>query len=69
VDFSTPPKAYSLYNLNISLPLKVTPKLSGQLRLMIHNITQTAYRDYLNRMRFYADEMGRNGSIQLILNH
>lgn len=69
VDFSTPPKAYSLYNLNISLPLKVTPKLSGQLRLMIHNITQTAYRDYLNRMRFYADEMGRNCSIQLILNH
>lgn len=69
VDFSTPPKAYSVYNLNISLPLRITPTLSGNIRFMIQNVTQTSYRDYLNRMRFYSDEIGRNGTIQLILNH
>jgi iron complex outermembrane receptor protein len=33
----------------------------------INNLLNTVYRDYLNRFRYYADEMGRNYSLKLKL--
>jgi len=39
------------------------------LRFMFYNITQTNYRDYLNRMRFYANEIGFNAQVQLVLKY
>jgi iron complex outermembrane receptor protein len=47
-------------------PLKntvTTIVLSGQ------NILNTTYRDYLNRQRFFADEMGRNIQLQIKINY
>jgi iron complex outermembrane recepter protein len=31
-----------------------------EISLSGHNLLNTAYRDYLNRFRYFADEMGRN---------
>lgn len=56
LDFSTPPKAYSLWNVQagINLSKNFTAGLS------VNNILNTAYRDYLNRMRYFANDPGRN---------
>ena len=43
--------------------------IKTSLRLIIQNITNSDYRDYLNRMRFYASEIGRNFQIQLNLKY
>lgn len=39
------------------------------ISLSFDNILNTSYRDYLNRLRFYADEMGRNIMLQIKIQH
>lgn len=56
VDLSTPPKGYSLWNIQTGI--NISKNLSAGL--IVHNLFDVSYRDYLNRMRFFADEAGRN---------
>ncbi|KKM72261.1 hypothetical protein LCGC14_1422330, partial [marine sediment metagenome] len=35
----------------------------------ITNILNTSYRNYLNRLRYYADDLGRNFTLSLKLNY
>ncbi len=56
VDFSTPPKGYSLWNLQAGMD--ISKNLSAGL--IINNAFNVNYRDYLNRMRFFAADLGRN---------
>jgi iron complex outermembrane receptor protein len=69
VDVSTPPSAYQKLDVFFSLYLGNINKSKTSLRFMFYNITQSKYRDYLNRMRFYADEIGRNVQVQLVLSY
>ncbi|PZU79773.1 MAG: TonB-dependent receptor, partial [Chryseobacterium sp.] len=61
VDVSTPPKGYSLWNTQLGIDL--TRNFSAGLT--INNIFNISYKDYLNRMRFFANDMGRNFIINL----
>ncbi len=67
VDISTPPSSYLLINLKagISVNLFSNPL---QINAKINNISDTSYRNYLNRFRYYADEMGRQIQLQFIYN-
>lgn len=56
VDFSTPPKAYSLWNFQAGID--VAKNFSAGL--IVNNAFDITYRDYLNRMRYFAAETGRN---------
>ncbi|SDQ75631.1 iron complex outermembrane recepter protein [Chryseobacterium soldanellicola] len=56
VDFSTPPSGYSLWNIQTGL--NISKNLSAGL--IVNNVFNVSYRDYLNRLRFFADEAGRN---------
>lgn len=58
-DYVPPPNGYSLLNANIGFqwPLK---KKRLFVDLAGYNLTNTAYRDYLNRFRYYADDLGIN---------
>ncbi len=56
VDVSTPPAAYHLWNF--SAGTRLIQNLS--LQLSVQNIFNTEYRDYLNRLRYFSPEMGRN---------
>ncbi len=56
VDISTPPKGYSLWNLKTGM--NFTNNLSAIFS--VDNVFNTQYRDYLNRLRYYSDDMGRN---------
>lgn len=68
VDISDTPKGFHLFDLAFSFQLKKKKTSVRQIRLILQNITNTTYRDYLNRLRFYADEMGRNVRVQLNYN-
>jgi iron complex outermembrane receptor protein len=69
VDISTPPKGYQLLHFYSEMKFNTFKKASTTLAFSVQNIFNTAYRDYLNRQRFFADEMGRNLQLQLKINY
>ena len=69
VDVSTPPDAYHLINLRGQLDFEVGNQSTLQVALAINNLFDTSYRNYLNRQRFFADDLGRNVSLQLKINY
>lgn len=58
-DFALPPEAYGLVGLKASANF---PLRKARLRLIARaeNLLNVAYRDYLNRQRYFADDLGRN---------
>lgn len=54
-DFKDAPEGYFLGNVIWQWSLG---RLGGQLE--VRNILNTRYRDYLNQMRYFADDLGRN---------
>ena len=69
LDVSTPPDAYHLLNFNSSIDFKATTNSTLTVGLGITNILNTEYRNYLNRLRYYADDLGRNFLLTLKLNY
>lgn len=58
-DYVLPPNAYQLAGLQLSAEW---PLRSNRLRIVLRaeNLFNTRYRDYLNRLRYFADDVGRN---------
>ncbi len=69
VDISTPPNSYELLHIYSEIKFKTFSKGIATLAFSVQNVLNTTYRDYLNRQRFFADEMGRNFQIQLKINY
>ncbi|QDO94519.1 TonB-dependent receptor [Formosa sediminum] len=69
VDISTPPDAYHLLNFNSSIDFNINTKSKLTLGFAVTNLLNTSYRDYLNSMRYYADDLGRNFILNLKLNY
>lgn len=69
VDISTPPASYFLTGLDAYATFH--PFKSGAMRVgfSVNNLFNVSYRDYLNRLRFYADNSGRNITLQVKLNY
>ena len=61
IDFSTPPNGYSLWGIQTGI--NISKNLFAGL--IVDNVFNTSYRDYLNRLRFFADEAGRNFILNL----
>lgn len=68
VNISTPPPGYHLMHFTSGIQKKFG-KTIASLNFSINNIFNTSYRDYLNRQRFYTEEIGRNFQLQLRLNY
>ncbi|OAQ40592.1 hypothetical protein A5893_06510 [Pedobacter psychrophilus] len=58
-DYSPTPAAYTLFSFDARTNFYINKKPIG-LSLTALNITNKVYRDYLNRFRYYADDVGRN---------
>ena len=58
-DFVAPAEAYYLIGLKFSAE-KQLKKLKLNLYLRAENLLNTTYRDYLNRQRYFADDLGFN---------
>ena len=63
-DYTAPPPAYTLLGLAGGLQVPVSKGNFG-FGLTVDNLANTRYRNYLNRFRYYADEMGRNVQLRI----
>ena len=59
-DFLLPPDSYVLFNGFLKIKWKTNSKNDIDLVIKGENLLNTNYRDYLNRLRYFADELGRN---------
>ena len=59
-DFSPPPPGYVLLNANLHFKWKKNNRGDLELLIRCDNILDQVYRDYLNRLRYFADEQGRS---------
>jgi iron complex outermembrane receptor protein len=64
-DFAEPPAGYALWNIQAGTSIHISDKNTLEIGIAIQNLFDTVYRDYLNRFRYYADDLGRNASIRL----
>ncbi len=69
IKISQPPKGYQLWDFSTRLNVYSNQNIEAELGFMIQNLFNTTYRDYLNRNRFYTDEIGRNFLLQLKINY
>ena len=58
-DFTAVPDGYQLLNAKLSFDVSL-PHTRLRWLLRIDNMLDQSYRDYLNRQRYFADDLGRN---------
>jgi iron complex outermembrane recepter protein len=58
-DFALPPSAYNLFHFEASTKHLIGSK-TMTARLTVKNVLNTSYRNYLNRFRYFADDLGRS---------
>jgi|694.fasta_scaffold00639_24 iron complex outermembrane receptor protein len=64
VDYLPAPPAYTLLNMTLGTELQLGKRDLGVV-LGVYNVLNTRYRDYMNRFRYFNDEVGRNLVVQL----
>lgn len=63
-DFLAPPVGYINLGLSTGFKVPVHQKMLS-VYFSVENLMNNSYRDYLNRLRYFAHDMGRNFSIKL----
>jgi len=66
---NTPPEAYHLLHMNADITMPFLKQNELGIGVTINNITNNKYRNYLNRQRYFADEVGRNFLLRLTFNY
>lgn len=69
LDINTAPPAYHLISLDITTQFSIRNSDDLSLGLTITNLMNTNFRDYLNRQRYFVDDLGRNISLRIIYNY
>ena len=69
LDTSTPPGAYHLFNFASSIGFKAENGGNYKVNLRIENLLNKLYKNYLNRLRYFTHEMGRNILISVSYNY
>jgi iron complex outermembrane receptor protein len=67
-DYMAAPAAYNLFDLSVSKNYKFKNLSTVNIILECKNILNTQYRDYLNRFRYFSDDIGRNFSLRTNIN-
>jgi iron complex outermembrane receptor protein len=63
-DYLAPPPSYQLLNIDAGASLKVKQQKLN-LAISITNALNSNYRSYLNRYRYFANELGTNISLHI----
>jgi len=69
IDISTPPPAYNLLHFYSEATFTFNKKTNLNVSFGINNILNTSYRNYLNQLRFFSDDLGRNITLQIQFNY
>jgi iron complex outermembrane recepter protein len=64
VDYLPPPAGYTLLQLTMGTDWQWGERSIGML-FGVYNLLNTRYRDYMNRFRYFNDEVGRNFVVQI----
>lgn len=64
-DFTAPPASYHTFDIIASSSWKFNKSNSIALLVTIENMFNTAYKDYLDRFRYYTHSVGRNTSLKI----
>jgi iron complex outermembrane receptor protein len=67
LEINTPPEAYHLLGLRAGMEFSLSDALVLNTGVAVENLANTSYREYLNRNRYFADDLGRNIILQLKL--
>jgi len=65
-DYMPPPSAYTLLNLEASAVIN-TGAADIRFTLTVENLLNVRYREYMNRLRYYSDEPGRNIILRILV--
>jgi iron complex outermembrane receptor protein len=68
VKISESPADYQLFHIGAEMPFQMK-NMDLRVGVTVQNLFDTSYRNYLNRQRFYADEIGRNIQLQIQFNY
>jgi iron complex outermembrane receptor protein len=63
-DYKAPPPGYTLLHADVSASFRLG-KLPATVGLSGRNLLNRSYRDYLNNLRYFTDELGRNIGLRL----
>ncbi len=63
-DYANPPAAYTLFDAEAGTDL-LFGKQKVSIIFQVNNLFDVAYRDYMNRFRYFTDEMGRNFTLRI----
>ncbi|WP_372975815.1 TonB-dependent receptor [Muriicola sp.] len=69
LEINTPPPAYHLVGLSSSVDFSLGTSSRLTTSVIVNNLLNTTFRDYLNRQRFFADGLGRNIQLQIIVHY
>ncbi len=69
VDVSSTPPAYHLMNFSSEVDIYSVSGSVINLGLSVSNLFDVSYRNYLNRLRYYADDLGRNITLSVKINY
>ena len=69
LDINSAPDAYHLFGFRSKMEFPFANNTKLTTSLSINNLLNTKYRDYLNRQRYFADDLGRNIILQLKFNY
>ncbi len=69
LEINTPPDAYHLLNFDTNMEFALGDKNDLKVGLTINNVLNTNYRNYLNRLRYFADDLGRNFLLRISINY
>jgi iron complex outermembrane receptor protein len=64
-DFAEPPAGYWLWNAETGFDIRTSLPQPISLNLSANNLLNTAYREYLNRFRYFCDAPGVNVSLRV----
>ena len=66
-DYLPAPAGYFIVSGALGLTKKTANGQSLQVVLAVSNLTNCTYRDYMNRFRYFTDDLGRNWSLKVLL--
>lgn len=59
-DYADSPPAYDLWSISVGHSFVFSNRKSLDISCTVTNLLNVSYRDYLNRFRYFTDEMGQN---------
>ncbi len=69
LEINSAPASYHLLGFFAKTSFNLGKKTKLRSSITVNNLLNTQYRNYLNRQRYFADDLGRNIMLQLKLNY